>query len=62
MSRELREKAESLIALLSVALELKMEDVFKEYLPDWKTTPKERHQMCLQIARFWLRQETKKEG
>ena len=47
-----------LIMLLATQLELKLEDVIKEKLPNWKeTTPKERQQICQSIARYWLKQE-----
>ncbi len=46
----------------SMKLGIKLEDVLKENLPNWKeTTPKERQQICCSIARFWLKQ-TKEEN
>ena len=55
-----KECAEMLIELLATALELKLEDVIKENLPNWKeTTPKERRQICQSIGKYWLKQETK---
>ena len=47
-----------LIELLATELELKLEEVIKENLPNWKeTNPKERQQICQSIARYWLKQE-----
>lgn len=61
MDKILKECSEMLIMLLATELELKLDDVIKENLPNWKeTTPKERQQICHSIARYWLKQE--KEG
>lgn len=63
MDKALKESAEMLIMILATELELKLEDVIKENLPNWQeTSPKERQQICCSIARYWLKQETKKEG
>lgn len=58
MKLVLKECVEMLIELLATELELKLEDVLKENLPNWKeTTPKERQQICCSIARYWLKKE-----
>jgi hypothetical protein len=62
MDSTLKECAEMLIMLLATELELKLEDVIKENLPNWKeTTPKERQQICQSIGKYWLKQEFKGE-
>jgi len=58
MNPILKECAGMLIELLAIELELKLEDVIKENLPNWqKVTPKEKKLICQSIARYWLRQE-----
>lgn len=58
MNSIVKECAGMLIELLATELELKLEEVIKENLPNWKeTNPKERQQICQSIARYWLKQE-----
>jgi hypothetical protein len=58
MDAVLKECAGMLIELLATELELKLEDILKENLPNWDgTTPKERQQICQSIARYWLKKE-----
>ena len=58
MNSILKECTGMLIELLATELELKLEEVIKENLPNWKeTNPKERQQICQSIARYWLKQE-----
>ena len=50
-----------LIEFLAIELELKLDDVIKENLPNWKKiTPKDKEQICQSIARHWLKQEKQK--
>ena len=61
MDSIIKDCANMLIEFLAIELELKLDDVIKENLPNWKKiTPKDKEQICQSIARHWLKQEKQK--
>ena len=50
--------AKMLIEFLAIELELKLDDVLKENLPNWQEiTLKDKKILCQSIARHWLKQK-----